>query len=301
MKRNLFFICVTILFLIFSLFGCSAVDEVKHEVLSIVTASFPLYDFASNIVGENGNVTLLLKPGEEIHSYEPTPQDIIAIRNSDLFLYIGGESDSWIEKIITPSINAVSFIDSVDIIENEHQHSEEHEYDEHIWTSPENAIKIVEKISDELIGADPDNIAYYEANSEQYISKLTRLDSDFKATVSNAVRKTVVVADRFPFLYLAKEYGIEYYSALSGCSDESEVSASVIAELVKVVKEENIPTVFYIEMSNGRIADTVCNETGAKKALLHSCSNVSREEYDRNETYISLMEKNLIEIRKALY
>ncbi len=293
--------------LLTGLSSCSE-KESGTEGVRIVTTIFPTCDFARNIVGDQGTVTLLLKPGEESHSYEPTPQDILKIQQSDVFIYIGGESDTWIDAVLSSvkdsDTEIVTLMDCITPLEEEHsgENGEEHghEYDEHIWTSPVNAIKMTERISKAIQSADPENAAVYKANTEKYLSELRSLDSEFRRIMNKSVRKTIIVGDRFPFLYFAKEYGLEWYAAFPGCSEESEVSAATVAALVNKVKTENIPVVFQIEMSNGKVADSICAETGAEKLLLHSCNNISKDEYEGGETYLSLMKKNADALKKAL-
>lgn len=302
-------ILLTILLLLPALHGCRSPEN--GDGFSIVTTIFPVYDFTRAIVGDRGSVTNLLRPGEETHSYEPTPADIIKIKNADVFIYIGGESDTWVDTVLasldTPTIKIVALIDSVNVLEeeedhehDEHRHDHDHGYDEHIWTSPVNAIKMTEKIAEAVIAADPDGADIYRGNLDSYRNELESLDSMFRKTVNDAKRKTVVLADRFPFLYFEHEYGLEFHAAYSGCSDESDVSAGVIAGLIKTVKDENIPVVFMTELSSGRIAETVSSATGSGILTLHSCSNVSKAETEAGETYISLMKKNNENLKAAL-
>ncbi len=277
--------------------------------VTVVTAAFPYYDFARQIAGDRATVTLLLKPGEEPHSYDPTSKDILSLRSCDLFLYTGGASDTWVETLLGgadgASVNAVSLMTAVEPLEVEHDHDHEDghhtvTYDEHIWTSPTNAIKLTEAIRDALIAVDPEGKAVYEANAAAYLAKLEALDQDYRTLISHAERTTVVFGDRFPFLYLTEEYGLTHVAAFPGCSEESEVSPATVAFLIKTVKEQGIPVVFCTELSSGRIADSICAETGAVKRSLHSCANVTKDEAAAGETYLSLMQKNLSVLREAL-
>ncbi len=509
MKQFLIFM-VSLAVAMASLTGCGESKASDREKLFVVTTIFPQYDFSRQIAGEYADVKMLLRPGAESHSYEPTPQDIRAIESCDLFLYTGGENDVWVEKILdsmgdkrpdtlrlvdcVPTVAeeitegmehehehrhhhhhenivegdikdrpladfAGSFrsvqpvfaggaldwyieeeaqahettfdamkqsflqkkstefdeikiegdtvflkqdnellsaeyayigfrtvcsedgdiesvwyvyekkepdektprylllndhrvdskphaehdnepahvhlrygeedIDAIlrseewdptffdfdataedisDLIashvhhkdEDSHEHEHEEEIDEHVWTSPKNAEKIVEKISALLCEKDKAHAAVYQKNTEQYLAKLQELDSQLRDVTEHAKRKTVLFGDRFPFRYLAEEYGLTYYAAFSGCSGESEASAGTIAFLIDKVKEEEIPVVLTIELSNGKLADTICEATGAKKAMLHSCHNLTRDEQQAGETYLSLMEKNLEVLRAAL-
>lgn len=468
--------------------------------LSIVTTIFPQYDFTRQIVGDYADVTMLLKPGAESHSYEPTPQDIKKIQNADLFIYTGGENDVWVDNILasmgdkkpetlklldcvstvteevvegmehghedgeehhhndgefedsevkdrslsdwsgdwqsaypylldgtldevfrhkaeeeqdkteeeykayystgfqtdverikisgdkisffqagkessaeytykgyeiltydsgekgvryqfestSPASEAPKYIQFSDhLIEptegvehfhiysgndgfsallkemenwptyfdssltgeeiademighDGHEHDHEEEPDEHVWTSPENAIQIVEKITGILAEKDPANAAAYTANSTAYVEQLRDLDKSFRDTVETGKRKTLLFGDRFPFRYLADAYGLKYYAAFTGCSTETEASAATVAFLTDKTKEEKIPVVFTIELSNEKIADSICDATGAKRLTLHSCHNVSADDFAKGVTYLSLMQQNVAALREAL-
>lgn len=294
--------------------------------LSIVASIFPQYDFVRQIVGDKADVTMLLKPGAESHSYEPTPQDIKTIHSSDLFIYTGGENDSWVEGILKSSDNqgpkTMRLVDLVDTVseevvegmehdhdhdydddhdhDNDDDHDHDHELDEHVWTSPVKAIEIVEKITDELVELDPNNAEEYRVNSEKYINDLKKLDADFRAVVADAKRNVILFGDRFPFRYLADEYGLKYYAAFTGCSTDTEASAATVAFLIDKTKELGLPVVFTIELSNEKIADSIVEATGVKKLTLHSIHNLSVEDLEAGETYISLMERNVENLKIAL-
>jgi zinc transport system substrate-binding protein len=471
----------------------SAASAAERKKISVVAANFPPYDFAKAIAGDKADVTILLRPGAESHTYDPTPADIIAVQNCDVFIRVGG-TDAWAEKILSATdasgMKVITMLDCVDAVEEEivegmqeeeeeedkshdgvfedsdardrelsdwqgnwksglpyledgtldeglrhkaengertydelkayyktgyqtdfdrieitgdsiafyagsvkrsakyeykgfvimnyesgkkgvryqfeatdrtsgapryiqfsdhnirpteglthyhiyygdesfekmlkqlenwptyyasamtaddvakdfagHGHSHEEELDEHVWTSPKNAKKIVQAISDALCEADETNADLYRSNTAAYLEKLDDLDKAFQAAVNSARRKTLVVGDRFPFRYLADAYGLKYFAAFPGCSTETEPSAATVAFLIKKVKEEKIPVVFHIELSNEKLADTIIEGTGAKKLLLHSCHNVSRSDHDKDVTYINLMTKNVEAIKEAL-
>lgn len=280
----------------------------NNSLPKIVATSFPQYDFARQIAGEKADITMLLSPGSESHSYEPSPQDIIKIQESDLFIFTGGESDSWIEGILSSvslkNLEIVKLMELCPLIEiDSHDHSHDkssHEYDQHVWTSPKNVKLIIKNLCDTLCKINPDDADYYTQNYENYLSKIEKLDLALLKTVENAKRNTLIFADRFPFAYLAKDYGLEYYSAFSGCSEQTEPSIKTVTELIGKIKDSNIPTVFYIEFSNQKLADTIKAETGAKTALLHSCHNVTREEFQNGITYVDLMNKNIDVLSEAL-
>ena len=293
--------------------GCGAQSEPEGEGISVVATVFAPYDFARQLVGERGEVTLLLPPGSEAHSYEPSPKDIIEIQNCDLFIYVGGVSDAWVSDVLESvggEVRTVTLMDCVELLEEEHVEGmevdeEEHddggvEYDEHVWTSPRNAELICEKIAAALCEVDPEGAEEYGTALESYCAQLDELDAAFTEVVENGVRDTVVFGDRFPLLYFAKAYGLNYYAAWPGCADEAEPSAATVTFLIDKVKAEGIPVVFHIELSNEDMADTICNETGAKKMLFSACHNVTRAQFDAGVTYLELMWQNVDALREAL-
>lgn len=312
MKKILFII--TTLILCMTAVSCTAAKkQTDSSKLSVVATNFALYDFAKQLGGDYVDVTLLIKPGTEIHSYEPTAADMILINESDIFLYIGGESEGWIDNVIesldTENITSLELINTVETANVEHEHEEDHEhengehlheYDEHIWTSPKNAVIMCENIYDALCNTDSEHTDEYTENFNDYKSQLETLDNTFNEIVSTAQRKTIAVGDRFPFLYLAHEYGLEYIAAYEGCSSDSEVSVETMTLLTQTIIDQNLPVVFHIEMSNMQIAQTLSEETGAKTLLLHSCQNVTDDEMKSGATYISLMTQNSENLREAL-
>lgn len=310
---------LALLFSVFTLFACAPQDtQAENGGIQIVSTIFPSYDFARQIAaGTDADITLLLQPGEEVHSFDPTSQDIIRIQNCDLFLYVGGENDTWVENVLSgldKSVHTFKMMDYVTLYEEElaegMQAEEEtaatdaadagQEWDEHVWTAPQNAISIVKAMTDELSSIDPGNAETYRTNSDAYIKQLEALDQSFRDVVSSAARKTVVFADRFPARYFVEEFGLSYYAAFPGCSAETEPSAATISSLIDHVKAEKIPFVFYIEMSNQQMADTVCEATGAGKLLFHTCHNVTKAEFESGATYLSLMQNNVLALKQAL-
>ncbi len=316
-KLFAFALIFTLVLTIFSACAPStSAEESQSGGISIVSTIFPSYDFARQITaGTDAEVTMLLQPGEEVHSFDPTSQDIIRIQNADLFLYVGGENDVWVENVLSgldQSVDTFRMMDYVTLYEEElvagmqaEEESEsaaadEQEWDEHVWTAPVNAIAIVKAMTAELIAIDPANAKTYQENSDAYVAQLETLDQSFRDVVSSAKRNTVVFADRFPVRYFVEEFGLDYYAAFPGCSAETEPSAATIAALIDHVNAENIPVVFYIEMSNQQMADTVCEATGAKKLLFHTCHNVTKEEFESGATYLSLMQNNVLALKEAL-
>lgn len=482
--------------------GCSATNkpETSNDKISVVSTIFAPYDFIREIAGDKADITMLLLPGSESHSFEPTPQDIIKIQNCDVFVYAGGDSDAWVQEVLesmdTSKMKIVTLMDCVQTVEEElvegmeedHGHSheeedfsiedvkdreltdwegdwqsvyphllsgaltpvmehkaeadieaekespktaaqyydyyetayktdvdrvvitadsmsfyingtpataqyaykgtgiieeeeslwvrykfeavgnppagapkyimfsdhlhapektehfhiyssnnsfdeimadtdpknfptyydsnlnatelvdemlghdggEEHELDEHVWTSPKNAKLIVQKISDTLCAVDAENATTYKENTASYLSKLDELDTAFQNVVNSATRKTIVFGDRFPFRYLADAYGLEYFAAFPGCSTETEASGKTVAFLIDKIKTEKIPVVFHVELSNMKMANTISESTGAKVLLLHACHNVSKAEFESGISYLDLMNQNVENLKEAL-
>lgn len=320
MKRYLSIIFTMLLF-VTAFVGCQSKPEqtsientVSDKKISVVTTIFPQYDFARQIAGDKADVTMLLAPGAESHSYEPTPQDIIKIQNCDVFIYVGGENDEWVESILdsidTSKIKIIALLDCVNAVEEEvkagmedeeeSEGEEEIEYDEHVWTAPQNAVLISNAIRDALCSVDKNNAETYQANAEKYVEQLNQLDTEFKNVVENASRKTIIFGDRFPLRYFTEAYGLDYWAAFPGCSTETEPSAATIAFLVDKVKAEKIPVVFKIELSNGNVANSIAEATGAKVLTFYSCHNVSKQDFENGATYLSMMKQNEETLREAL-
>lgn len=300
-------------FLAASVFGGCANARKQNKSddgkLNVITSNFPPYDFLREIGGDKINLSMLISPGAESHSFEPTPQDIADVNSCDVFVYVGGKSDQWVGSLINSGDNkdmrVVTMMDCVELLDEphdeDHDHGDEEEAkDEHVWTNPRNAVLIVEKLTETLGEADPENADYYRENADAYIEKLEAFDKEFSQTIENSERKTLVFGDRFPFNYLVTAYGLDYISAFPGCSTDTEASSADIAKIIDYVNENKIPVVFYLELSSGKTADTICEATGAKKLLLHSCHNVSKEDFENGVTYLQLMESNLENIKEAL-
>ena len=289
--------------------GCSKQTNSDNK-LSIISTSFPGYDFARAITKDIDNiqVKMLLKPGSESHTYEPTPKDIIDIKNSDIFIYVGGESDEWVSNILenidSNKTKIIKLMDITDIVSEEvidgMEDTEEIQYDEHVWTSPINAITITNKLKDEIINIDKNNKKLYEENANNYIDKLYDIDNSIKDIVMNAKRKEIVFGDRFPFRYFVDTYNLSYYAAFLGCSEQTEASSKTIAFLINKVKEDNIPVIFHIELSNGKMAETISAATGAKVLEFHSAHNISETDFNNGITYIDIMNNNIEALKGAL-
>ena len=275
--------------------------------LKIVCTDFPCYDFARQTAGPEAEVTMLLKPGVEAHSYEPTPADILAIGRADLFVYIGGESDVWADNILAgfdadgPRI--LRMMDCVETLIEEESDAADHapEYDEHIWTSPRNAVRMVSALGQALADIDPENAARYVENAENYAGTISDIDRRLSTMVDGAARKTLVFADRFPFVYLTRDYGLDYLAAFPSCTADTEPSAQILRSLIDRVQNERIPVVYTIELSTQSIARTVSEETGAGIMTLHSMQTLSQADFDAGKTYASIMEENLEALKAGLY
>lgn len=291
--------------------GCSLVEKPQSDKLQIVTTIFPAYDFAREIFGDKADITLLLKPGTESHSYDPSARDIVKIDGSDLFIYNGGESDAWVENILKTAdeVNAIKMMSFVEPLSeeeligvedhDEHDHDDD-EYDEHIWTSPKNAALIVCGIAEEAARIDPQNREFYEQNAAAYSQKILDLDRRFSELLAGESR-FFVFGDRFPLLYFFKEYGLNYYAAFPGCGAETEPSAATIAFLTeKLAESDTVPTVFYIELSNRKLAETLAGENALPVAEFHTCHNITASDFEAGESYASLMERNYQTLQNLL-
>ncbi|MDE6731293.1 MAG: metal ABC transporter substrate-binding protein [Oscillospiraceae bacterium] len=289
--------------------GCSLVEKPQNEKLQIVTTIFPAYDFAREIFGDKAEITLLLKPGTESHSYDPSARDIVKIDGSDLFIYNGGESDAWVENILKTAdeVNAVKMMSFVEALEEEelvgvenHDEDADGEYDEHIWTSPKNAALIVGGIAREAARLDAPNADYYNQNAAAYSEKILELDRRFSELLAGESR-FFVFGDRFPLLYFFKEYDLNYYAAFPGCGAETEPSAQTIAFLTEKLSEsDTVSAVFRIELSNGKLAETLAGENGLPVAEFHTCHNITADDFEAGESYASLMERNFQMLKKVL-
>ena len=317
-----------------SLAACAApAEKADGGKLQIVTTLFPYYDFARAIAQDRADVTLLLSPGREAHSFEPTPLDAVTISKADVFLYNGGEGEYWVESMLDAAGEHIAvasrMMDYVDALNEEyvegmqgadghdhdhehgshddhdHDHEDEHdsdeiEYDEHIWTSPKNAVVLCRAVCDAICRADAENAAFYRANCENYCAQLEDLDARFAALCESAPRRLLIFADRFPMLYFCREYGLDYRAAFHGCSGDTEPSLATIKFLIDKVEDENIPVVYTIDFGTKKVAAVVSECTGAAIETLYSMQTVSRADFDAGETYLTLMERNFEALRKGL-
>ena len=330
-------------------------EKFEQKKYSVVSTSFPGYDFA-RAVTKNTNIStkMLVKPGAETHTYEPTPQDIIDIKNADMFIYVGGDSDTWVEKILkdvdAKKTHVVKLVDLVSTVEEEivegmededehdHEHHHDHDYhhehdhadhdhdhdhkhdhdhdheshehkhdhdeeeegpeiDEHVWTSPKKAMEIVKKIAEVASEIDAAEKNKIDDNAEKYVAEIAQVDKDLHQAIDGKISE-IVVADRFPFRYFADEFGLKYAAAFSGCSEQTEASAKTISFLINKVKQDKVKKIYKIELSNGKIAETVSKDTGAEVLELHSAHNVTADDFSKGVTYVDLMKRNLLALSK---
>ena len=307
--------------------------ESESDKLRVVATIFPGYDWVHQIMGDRAaaaDLTMLLDNGVDLHSYQPTTDDIIKVFDCDLFIYVGGESDGWAENALKSAANkdikVVSLLEVLgervkteEIVEGmqdaDHAHAHDHEHeldhghdheeeaDEHVWLSLKNAAVLVDAISSALQELDPDNKDTYAANASAYIEKLSALDGAYQSAVDGAARKTVLFGDRFPFRYLVDDYGLSYYAAFAGCSAESEASFETVSFLAKKVDELKLPCVLTIEGKNHKLAETIVRSTAGKnqKVLtMDSMQSMTSEDVANGTTYLSVMEQNLSVLREAL-
>ena len=348
------------------LVGTAPLTQAKTP-LQIIALNFPAFDFSRQVAGDRATVTMLLPPGTDAHSFEPTPKDIIALQQADLIVYNGGHGEAWVKDLLAAmgdkapaALAMMSVVDTVkeELVEgmedvphahshgeddhdeddhdeddhdeddhddhdghdhdghdhdghdhddhdhDDHDHDHDHddrELDEHVWTTPANAIEISRAITKALIALDPAHEDQYNENFWAFETRLDDLDVAFRDLLAGAKRRTIVLGDRFPMRYFTREYGLAYYAAFPGCAAETEPSARTIAFLMDTIKKEEIPVVFYIEFSSQKAARVIAAETGASPLLLHSAHNVSQEELDAGITYLDIMNQNLENLRKALY
>lgn len=289
----------------FAFCSCGEVERSTGKI-SVVTTIFPYYDFARSVSKGTCDVDMLLKPGSDVHSFEPTPSDILKIRNADLFIYNGGESDEWVDSILeslgdTDKPVVMKMTDYVKpLTEMDADHHAEDEEDEHIWTSLDNAKTLVSKISDEVSKLDQKNKSVYTKNSLDYIEKISKVQSEIKNTVNSSKSKKIVVGDRFPLLYFATEFSLDWECAFPGCSTETEPSLDRLSKLTDTIEKDKIKTILKLEMSENKVADTLADETNTKVRTFYSAESVSKEDFAKNVTYVDLMERNNNALKEAL-
>ena len=296
----------------------------KESNVDIVSTTYVGYDFSKNVAGEKLNSSMLLKPGEELHDYSPSVSDIEKILDSKIFIYIGGESDSeFVEKDILPEINKkkTTEINMMDVVKNgghiydeedpesyisgDEDEEEEEEYDEHIWNSLTNAKLIINAIYEAITKVDKNNSDYYLSNKDLYIEKINEIDNNIKGVVNSANNKLLIFADRFPLLYFVKEYNLDYDAAFKGCETSKEANPLTIEKLTKKVSDNNIKVIFTIELSEANIASAIVDNLKKKGKnvsvkTFYTMHNVSKEDFEKNMTYVDYMKINVESLKEAL-
>ena len=286
--------------------------------LKVVCTSFPPFDLARQIGGEKVTLTVLQDNGADLHNYSPTAKTLLALSEADVFICIGGESDKkWVGDAVSsaqnPDLKVIYLTEGIELKHAELEHhdhdhdsgedhdgSGEHAGDEHVWLSLKNAIRIADVISTAFAEKDTENAAYYQASADAFKAKLSALDGEYERAVAEADIKTVVVADRFPFIYLTSDYGLCYYAAFSGCSTEVNSDFATQIKLINAVKEHSVSAVIVTEGGGKDLADNICSETGCKKVALNSMQSITRTEIEAGATYLGIMTENLVSLKTAL-
>lgn len=333
-------LALAVMFLFCLLSGCGRAESGEEpgdgeggRKLKVAATLFPYYDFVRQVGGDQVELSLVIPAGMDSHSFEPTPKDIRIMQEADVIIANGGAMEHWVDQVVDSfdreDQTVVIMMDHVDAVEEEivegmehsdegHGHVHVHEdgeedghleedesqyeieYDEHIWTSPVNAMRMVDVIAETLTERDPDHGAMYQAGAAAYLEELERLDKEFREVRDSAVHDMIVMGDKFPLRYFADTYGLRYRAAFSGCSSDTEPSARTIAYLIDKVKEEGLPVIYYLELSSHRVAEIIGEETGAVPLLFHSCHNVTRRQFEEGVTYLELMEQNVKNLREGL-
>jgi len=301
---------------IFALSNISPKTKTDSQKITVVTTLFPLYDFAKNIGQDKVEVSLLLPPGVEAHTFEPKPSDITKINNADIFVYTGEFMEPWAHDIIEGADKKVKVVDAsanIEMMKEEHEHEEEAEHheaeeehghehggvDPHIWLDFDNAKIMAENIATTLSEIDPQNAEYYKNNLKSYQSKLSDLDNSYKNSLTSCQSKTIVYGGHYAFGYMGKRYGLAYESAY-GISPDSEPSAQDLAGLISQIRTKKIAYVFFEELVSPKVAETLAKETGAGLLLLNPAHNLTKDEFEKNESFLSIMEKNLSNLKIGL-
>jgi zinc transport system substrate-binding protein len=291
-------------------FLCSAYPALcaEREKLKIIATIFPQYDFTRQIAGNRADVQLLLPPGAESHTYEPSPSDIIRISKADMFIYTGRQMEHWADRVISSikggKIITVDVSKGIKLIRHEDEEHEaendHHLLDPHIWTDPNNALVMADNILSALCAASPEDAAYFRKNAKKFKEELKKLDKGFREAVSSGSRKKIVFGGRNAFVYFLRRYELESISVTDFCSTQADPGVKRIAEIIKTVRKEKIPVVYYGEMVPPKTAKTISEETGTRLLPLNSCHNLSAEDLRKGKTYLSIMRENLSNIKEGL-
>ena len=310
-----FFIIFFCFSLVFVLSSCKTAesDTLKNKKISVVASLFPQYDFAQQVAGDRAEISLLLPPGTESHSYDPRPADILKISNCDVFIYTGQEMEPWADKLIN-SVNKSELVvcdasNGINLIKNESHHEKneeiyekihEHNFDPHVWLDPTLAAKMVDNIYLAFCKKYPLSSEYFKNNAENYKSKLFELDHKFKSMIDSSKRKAIVFAGRFAHLYFVKRYNLQYISAFNSCSAEAEPSVKKISEIISFINKNHIPVIYYEELSEPKIAKSITEQTRAKPLKFSTIHNVTKNQLQNNFTYIDLMLENYENLKQGL-
>lgn len=287
--------------LVFTMCGCSVPTNRQQDKISVVTTVFPVYDFVRAVGGDNINLEMLINAGTEVHSYEPVPSDMMAVYGCDIFLYVGGESESWARSLVSEAkCPSVALIENIGVdCEHEHEHGNHKHADEHIWTSPENAVLMLREICDSLCTVDKENAQEYKNNCEEYVQKILEAANQTQEVLKQQTSPFIIVADRFPFSYFTEFYGIEYEAAFDACAASTDISVKTMSRLVESVKQNDVKTVFCTEMSTRNIANALSEQTGVRVAELHSAHNVTLEDFNNGTTYVDILYRNINALKEA--
>lgn len=322
MTKKILSCSLIILMLMVAFSSCSG-DDLSSDGITIVCTTFPHYDWLREIIGDNPagiELVLLLDNGLDLHNYQPTTDDIITISTCDLFIYIGGESDSWVGDVLKTTLNddmvvinlmevmshmvkVEEVIEGMEHDEDDHDHEDDAEYDEHIWLSLRNAQYACTSLANAVSALDSDNIDLYQANANEYNNKLIELDKQYASMIEEASCTTVLFGDRFPFRYLVDDYGLDYYAAFTGCSAETEASFETITFLVDKLNDLDLKNVMVVETSDQSIARTIIQNSGEKNQSIHvlnSMQSMTAMDIASGATYLSIMADNLNVLSEVL-
>lgn len=322
---------ILMLFFMMAAFSGCGGEKSNNNKITIITTLFPQYDFARQIAGDKCEVKLLLPPGTDIHSYEPAPKDIIDISSAEIFIYTGDDLEAWVTTILAAidnkDLKVVDLSENIELLntgEHEHDHGHEdeaneekghedeagneeifghnhsHSVDPHFWTSPENAVIMMEEVCEAIVEADPENKEYYQNNCKEYVEKIKDVDNEIRSIVENADIDTLYFGGRFAMLYFTEYYGLSYVSPFDSCSHETEADPKSIVEIIECMKQHKIKTVFKEELADPKIAEMIADEIGGKTLQLHSCHNVSKEDFENGITYVDLMRQNAENLKSGL-
>ncbi len=312
MRNKVISLVLSVVLIILTLASCTPASEDDGK-LKVVATNFAMYDFARAVCGEEADVMMLLTPGSESHDFEATLEDVAKIADADIFVYVGGESEAWVDGVfdsIGSAADGITKIRAMDVVElceadhdhegaDDHDHADE-EADEHVWTSIPNAIALTEKIAEETSKLLPESADVIAEKCLAYTDELRAIDREMMEMLDSAEMRTIVVADRFPFVYMAEHLGLDYVAAFDGCSSDVEPSLSVINTLVREVRENKVDTIFVIEFSDRKTASVIADETGAEILELSSAHNVTKAEFEGGITYADIMRMNMAALESAL-